>query len=57
MLKTNKEDLHSLYSTPNIIRRGNRRGWDGRTCSMHGRDEKCIQNINQKVWTEDVEGY
>jgi len=25
----------------------------GRSCSIHGRDEKCVQNFGQKTWREE----
>jgi len=38
--KLHNEELHNLYSSPNVIRVIKLRWWDGWTCSTHGRDEK-----------------
>jgi hypothetical protein len=40
------EELHNLNSPPNIVRMKPRRM--RRACSMHRRDEKCIQSFNWK---------
>jgi hypothetical protein len=43
-LITKHEELHNLYSSPNIIRMIKSRRMKGRACSKHGRKEKCIQD-------------
>jgi hypothetical protein len=48
--KVHNEDLHNIYSSPNIIRMFKSKrmnGWD--TCSSLGRFEKCIQIFYQKT--------
>lgn len=56
---TNCNDLqyiyaYNLYSSPNIILLGilNKEESDGETSSTHGFDEKCIQNVRRKTWSE-----
>jgi hypothetical protein len=39
------KELHNLYAPRNIIKRDEM----DRACSMHGRDEKFIQNFGQKT--------
>lgn len=43
------KELQNLYPLQNIIRETNQ-GYDiGRTCSMQGTDEKCVQNFSQNT--------
>jgi hypothetical protein len=44
------EELHGLYSLPNIIRviKARRMRWAG-ACSAHGEDEKLVHNCSWKV--------
>jgi hypothetical protein len=42
------EKLHNLYSSQNIIRMV-REDEMGRTCSTHGKDEKCMQHFDWKA--------
>jgi hypothetical protein len=46
----NNEDLHNLYSSPNIIRRI-RHGGDAisKACSMYGGEEECIYDFGGKA--------
>jgi hypothetical protein len=45
-IKLHNEELHSLYSSPNIIMVNSiKEDYMSRECSMHGGDEKCIQNF------------
>jgi len=47
MGKLCNEELHNLYSLPNIIRViKNRMTWE--TCDMHGGSEKCTQNFRRE---------
>jgi hypothetical protein len=39
--KLHNEELHSLYSSPSIIRMVKENGM-GRGCSMNGGEEECI---------------
>jgi hypothetical protein len=34
--------VHNFYSSPNIIRIKIYGGWDGRVCSMHGREDDNV---------------
>jgi hypothetical protein len=47
MPKLNNEELHNLYSSPNIIRMtiSNEDEFFG-ACSIRGGDEKCTQNFS-----------
>jgi hypothetical protein len=47
--RLNNEELHNLNTSPNIIRviRSRRMRWGA--CSIHERDEKCIQNFGWKI--------
>jgi hypothetical protein len=42
--KLHNEELHILYSSPNIIRQTE----VGETCGTHGRGEKCVQGFDGK---------
>jgi hypothetical protein len=50
--KLHNEDLHNLYSSPDIIRQMKSRGmgWDGmgRASGTHGRGEKSVQGFGEK---------
>jgi hypothetical protein len=46
------EELHNLYTLPNIIRVIKLRHMTG-ICNKHGRDEKCIQCFGWKTWREE----
>jgi hypothetical protein len=48
--KLHNEELHNLYSLPNIIRmiKSRRMRWAGHLARM-GRDEECIQDIGGKA--------
>jgi len=43
------EELHNLYTTPNVIREIRSMRMTQGACSTHGRDEKCIQNFDRKT--------
>jgi hypothetical protein len=43
--KCHNEELHNLYSSPNIIREEDEME---ESCRIHGKDEKCIRNFGQK---------
>jgi hypothetical protein len=40
--KSHNDELHSLYSSPNIVRVINEMGG---TCGMHGGGERCLQGF------------
>jgi hypothetical protein len=40
--KLHNEELHNLYSSPNIIRFKIKENEMGRVCSAHQKDKKCI---------------
>jgi hypothetical protein len=42
------EELHNLYSSPDIIRQVKANGV-GRACGTHGRGEKSVQGFDGKV--------
>jgi hypothetical protein len=42
------EEFHNLYASPNVNRMIKQRRM-GRACTIHERDEKCIQNFGQKI--------
>jgi hypothetical protein len=44
--KLHNEELHNLYSSPDIIRMLKQWGYEmGGACNAHGGDEKCVQHI------------
>jgi hypothetical protein len=51
--KLHNEELHNLYSFPNIIRqiKSRRMRWVG-ACGMHGRGQKSVQGFGGKVLKE-----
>jgi hypothetical protein len=53
--RVHNEELHNLYTSPNVIRVIKSRGMRiGGSCSMHGRDEKSVQNFGRKTWREEA---
>jgi hypothetical protein len=45
-----KEELRNFYSSPDIISViESRKDQVGGSCSMYGRDEKCVQNFSRKT--------
>jgi hypothetical protein len=46
--RLHNEELHNLYTSPNIIRVIESRDEMGRPCSMHGRNLKYVQNFGRK---------
>jgi hypothetical protein len=42
--------IHTLHQ---ILGWSNQGGWDW-TCSMHGRDEKCMQHFGWRTWREET---
>jgi hypothetical protein len=48
--RQHNEERHNLNSSANIIMaiKSRRRRWAG-TCSLHGRDKKCIQYFGWKI--------
>jgi hypothetical protein len=46
--KQREEELHILYSSPNI-RQIKSRNEVGETCGMHGRGEECVQGFDGKA--------
>jgi hypothetical protein len=46
--KLHNEELHNLYSTPDIIRQV-KANEVGRACGMHGRGEKSVQGFGGKA--------
>jgi hypothetical protein len=53
--KLHNEDIRNFYSTPHIFKVIQSRiiKWT-ETCSKHGRDEKCIQNVIRKTLREQT---
>jgi hypothetical protein len=47
--KLHNEELHNLYSSPNIIRMITSRRMMDRACSTIGREVECIQDIGGKA--------
>jgi len=49
--KLHNDELHDLYSTPNIVRviKSWRVGEVGGTCGTHGRWERCLQGFSWEV--------
>jgi hypothetical protein len=45
--KLHNDELHNLYSSPNIVRmiKSRRMRWAGRTCGMCGGGERCLQGF------------
>jgi hypothetical protein len=42
--------VHNLYFSANVIRLTKFKMDEmGRACSMHGKDEKCVQNFDWKI--------
>jgi hypothetical protein len=46
--KLHNEELHNLYSSPDIIRQV-KANEVGRACGMHGRGEKSVQGFGGKA--------
>jgi hypothetical protein len=48
--KLQNDELHSLYSSLNIVRviKARRLRWAG-TCGMHGGEERCLQGFSQEI--------
>jgi hypothetical protein len=47
--KLHKNELHILYSSPNIIRQIKSRRMVGGTCGTYGREEKSVQGFGGKA--------
>jgi hypothetical protein len=43
------EELHNLYALPNTVDDQKEEDEMGMACDMHGEDEKCIQDFDQKT--------
>jgi hypothetical protein len=55
--KLQNEELHKLYSSPNISRQiKSRRMWVGGTCGTHGRGEKSVQGFGEKGRRKEISG-
>ena len=54
MEKTTFEELHDLYSSPNIIRviKSRRIRWAGHVEHMEG-EERCLQGVDREIWKRD----
>jgi hypothetical protein len=52
-IKLQNDELHAVYSSPNIIRVPKTRTmrWADRTCGMYGRQRKCIQSFGRETST------
>jgi hypothetical protein len=53
--KLHNEELHKLYSSPDIIRQV-KANVVGRACSTHGRGEKIIQDFGGKARRKETTG-
>jgi hypothetical protein len=55
--KLHSEELHILYSSPNIIRqiKSRRMRWGGGTCGTHGRGEKSVKVFGGKATRDHLE--
>jgi hypothetical protein len=55
--KLHSEELHILYSSPNIIRqiKSRRMRWGGGTCGTHGRGEKSVKGFGGKARRDHLE--
>jgi hypothetical protein len=47
--RLHNEELHNLYNSLNATRVIKSSRMRGGACGMHGKDEKCIQNVGQKT--------
>jgi len=47
--RLHNEELHNLYATQNIISDKIKMDEMSKACSLHRRDEKCIQDFGQKT--------
>jgi hypothetical protein len=57
--KLHNEELHHLYSSPDIIRqvKSRRMRWAGHVaCGMHGRGEKGVQGFGGKARRKETTG-
>jgi hypothetical protein len=52
--KLHNEELHNLYSSPNIIRQMKSRRMRGEACGMHGRGEKIVQGLGGKARRKEI---
>jgi hypothetical protein len=48
-IKLHNEELHILYSSPNIIRQNKSRSEVGGTCGTYGREEECVEGFDGKA--------
>jgi hypothetical protein len=53
--KLHNEELHNLYSTPDIIRQVKSNEVGG-ACGTHGRGEKSVQGIDGKARRKETTG-
>jgi hypothetical protein len=53
--KLHNEELHNLYSSPDIIRQVKANEVGG-ACGTHGRGEKCVQGLGGKARREETTG-
>jgi hypothetical protein len=54
--KLHIEELHNLYSSPDIIRQVKANEVVGGACSMHGRGEKSVQGFGGKARRKETTG-
>jgi hypothetical protein len=54
--KLHNEELHNLYSSPDIIRQVKSRQKVGGACGTHGRGEKCVQGFGGKARRREATG-
>jgi hypothetical protein len=54
--KLHNDELHSLYSTPNIVRVIKSRGWDGLDMWHAWGGERCLQGFGWEVRRQETTG-
>jgi hypothetical protein len=53
--KLHNEELHNLYSSPNITRQiKSRIMCGGRTCGTHRRGQECVQDFGRKARRKEI---
>jgi hypothetical protein len=52
--KSYNDEIHGLYSSPNIIRAIKSRRMRGETCGTHGGGERCLQGFGWEARREET---
>ena len=55
IVRPHKLQLNNFHSSANTIRLlKSRLGWDGKTCSMHSRKQKCTHSFHRKTYMKET---